>query len=197
MTKEWFEVRVKKFSPEEALGAKSGSNFLDSQSNSGVERNVGRKFSMGEPMKSAVPKASSDQEKIFRVLLVEDNLTFRQVVRDLLNYRFPSMVVDEATNGKEAMQIIHNHPPNLILMDIKLPGENGLELTRKITAKYPGMDVVILTSYDLPEYRQVAMQSGACSFVTKGSSTIDEIADLVDKFSKGSGRAGCGFPRAE
>ncbi len=121
------------------------------------------------------------------ILLVEDNLTFRQVVKDLLNYRFPSMVVEEASNGKEAMEIIDNHTPNLVLMDIKLPGENGLELTKKITTKNPGIDVIILTSYDLPEYRQAAMQNGARSFVTKGSSTIDEIADLVGNFMKGNG----------
>ncbi len=125
-------------------------------------------------------------EKTFRTLLVEDNLTFRQVVKDLLNYRFPSMVVEEASSGKEAMDIVENHSPNLILMDIKLPGENGLELTKKITAKFPDIDVVILTSYDLPEYRQAAMQNGARSFVTKGSSTIDEIADLVGNFIKES-----------
>jgi DNA-binding NarL/FixJ family response regulator len=144
---------------------------------------------MGEAMETSVQGASANLEKTFRTLLVEDNLTFRQVVKDLLNYRFPSMVVEEASNGKEAMEIIDNHTPNLVLMDIKLPGENGLELTKKITTKNPGIDVIILTSYDLPEYRQAAMQNGARSFVTKGSSTIDEIADLVGNFIKGNGTA--------
>ncbi len=138
-------------------------------------------------METSVQGAATNGEKTFRTLLVEDNLTFRQVVKDLLNYRFPSMVVEEASNGKEAMEIIENHTPNLVLMDIKLPGENGLELTKKITTKNPGIDVIILTSYDLPEYRQAAMQNGARSFVTKGSSTIDEIADLVGNFMKGDG----------
>ncbi len=138
-------------------------------------------------MENSIQGVSTDGEKTFRTLLVEDNLTFRQVVKDLLNYRFPSMVVEEASNGKEAMEIIDNHAPNLVLMDIKLPGENGLELTKKITTKNPAVDVIILTSYDLPEYRQAAMQNGARSFVTKGSSTIDEIADLVGNFIKGNG----------
>ncbi len=138
-------------------------------------------------MENSIQGVSTDGEKTFRTLLVEDNLTFRQVVKDLLNYRFPSMIVEEASNGKEAMEIIDNHAPNLVLMDIKLPGENGLELTKKITTKNPAVDVIILTSYDLPEYRQAAMQNGARSFVTKGSSTIDEIADLVGNFIKGNG----------
>ncbi len=138
-------------------------------------------------MENSVQGTSANGEKTFRTLLVEDNLTFRQVVKDLLNYRFPSMVVEEASNGKEAMEVIDNHTPDLVLMDIKLPGENGLELTKKITTKNPGIDVIILTSYDLPEYRQAAMQNGARSFVTKGSSTIDEIADLVGNFMKGNG----------
>jgi DNA-binding NarL/FixJ family response regulator len=143
---------------------------------------------MGEEMENSARGAFADGEKTFRTLLVEDNLTFRQVVKDLLNYRFPSMVVEEASNGKEAMEVIDNHAPNLVLMDIKLPGENGLELTKKITTRNPGIDVIILTSYDLPEYRQAAMQNGARSFVTKGSSTIDEIADLVGNFIKGNGK---------
>jgi DNA-binding NarL/FixJ family response regulator len=129
------------------------------------------------------PEATS-RKKIFRALLVEDNPTFRQVVKDLLDYRFPAIAVDEAANGKAAMEAIERHRPDLIFMDIKLPGENGLKLTQKIFLQYPDIHIFILTSYDLPEYRQAALQYGARSFITKGSSTIEEIADLVEKFIK-------------
>ena len=61
-------------------------------------------------------------------------------------------------------------------MDIRLPGENGLELTQKIKVIYPDVTVVILTSYDLPEYRQAARQSKADHFVSKDSPTSDLLA---------------------
>jgi DNA-binding NarL/FixJ family response regulator len=54
-------------------------------------------------------------------------------------------------------------------MDLRLPGENGLELTKKIKAQYPGIIIVILTNYDLPEYREAAYQCGADHFVSKDS----------------------------
>jgi two-component system response regulator DesR len=61
-------------------------------------------------------------------------------------------------------------------MDIRLPGESGLELAKKVKTNYPDVVVVILTSYDLPEYRQAALQSKADHFVTKDSPTQDFLA---------------------
>jgi DNA-binding NarL/FixJ family response regulator len=64
-------------------------------------------------------------------------------------------------------------------MDITLPGEDGLELTRKIKADYPGVIVIILTSHDSPVYRQAAIRSKANYFLSKGSIATDEIFKLV------------------
>jgi DNA-binding NarL/FixJ family response regulator len=65
-------------------------------------------------------------------------------------------------------------------MDVKLPGESGLELTKKTRAsKFDGL-IIILTSHDLPEYREAAKSCGADYFVSKGSSTAEEILTLVD-----------------
>lgn len=90
------------------------------------------------------------------------------------------MIVDEAENGKEAMQKVEDSIPHLIFMDIKLPDENGLEVTRKIKTRYTKIRVIILTSYDLPEYREAAEQYGADHFLGKGSSSREEIMALVD-----------------
>ena len=70
---------------------------------------------------------------MFRTMLVEDSSSFRQVVKNDLQDQFPSMEIIEAADGAEAFQKIDGRPPNLIFMDISLPGENGLELTRKIS----------------------------------------------------------------
>ena len=59
--------------------------------------------------------------------------------------------------------------PDTIFTDLRLPGANGLELTQKIKAQYPDTIVVIITNYDLPEYREAAFQSGADHFISKDS----------------------------
>ena len=104
-----------------------------------------------------------------RILIVEDNAFFLQFLKETLHSRFPSMDILEAANGDEAMQKIKTLPPNAIFMDLRLPGENGLELTKKIKAQHPNIIVVILTNYDLPEYREAAYQCGADHFLPKDS----------------------------
>jgi DNA-binding NarL/FixJ family response regulator len=124
---------------------------------------------------------------MFKTMLVEDSTSFRQVVKVNLQDQFPSMDIIEAADGIEAFKKIDSHPPNLILMDITLPGENGLELTRKIKADYPGVIVIILTSHESPEYREAAFRCKANYFLSKDSITSDEIFKLVKSIILGKG----------
>jgi DNA-binding NarL/FixJ family response regulator len=89
------------------------------------------------------------------------------------------MDIIEAADGVEALQKIDSYLPNLIFMDIRLPGENGLELTRKIKTNYPDIIIIILTSHDLPEYREAATQNKANYFFSKNSIATDEIFKFV------------------
>jgi len=116
---------------------------------------------------------------MFKTMLIEDSTSFRQLVKGNLQDQFPSMDIIEAADGVEAFQKIDSHPPNLIFTDIQLPGENGLELTRKIKADYPGVIIIILTSHDSPEYREAAIRCKANYFLSKGLITTDEIFKLV------------------
>ena len=117
----------------------------------------------------------------FKVMLVEDNDAFRRSFAGLLRSRFPSMVLDEAADGTEAMEKVEGFLPHLIFMDIKLPGQNGLEITKRIKALHPDINVVFLTSYDYPEYREAARACGAHCFLAKGSSTSQQIQDVVEE----------------
>jgi CheY-like chemotaxis protein len=128
-----------------------------------------------------------------RIFIVEDNAFFQQFLKETLHDRFPLADILEATNGEEALQRIKIFLPDAIFMDLRLPGENGLELTRKIKAQYPNISIVILTNYDLPEYRDAAHQSGADHFLSKDSflKMINSISsnrpmDQDDSNSKGS-----------
>jgi len=114
-----------------------------------------------------------------KILIVEDSTLFRQLLKETLHERFPSVEIHEAVNSEEALRKIETLRPNLVFMDIRLPGENGLELTRKVKTRYPNIVVIILTGYDLPEYRQASSQY-ADYFFSKDSSTADNIFTLVE-----------------
>ena len=124
---------------------------------------------------------------MLKTLIVEDNATFRQSLKATLETEFPLMVIEEAEDGKEAMERVTTFRPDLIFMDIKLPGETGLDLTKRIKTNDTSIVVIILTSYDLPEYREAAQQYGADYFVSKGSSTREEILELVRSLSSNPG----------
>jgi YesN/AraC family two-component response regulator len=116
---------------------------------------------------------------MLKTLIFEDSAFFRQLLKETLHSRFPSMDIAEAENGKDALQKVESLRPHLIFMDIKLPGENGLELTKKIKARYSDISIIILTSYDLPEYREAAREYQADHFLSKGASTKEDILTLV------------------
>lgn len=116
---------------------------------------------------------------MFRTMLVEDNASFRRILKDNLKDLFPSMEIIEAADGVEAFVKIGLHPPDLIFMDVRLPGENGLELTRRIKADHPDIVVIILTSYESPEYREAAIRFKADYFFSKDAIIDDEIYALV------------------
>jgi DNA-binding NarL/FixJ family response regulator len=114
-------------------------------------------------------------------MLVEDDDGFRGSLALLLKSAFPTILLEEAADGSEAIDKLKSLVPQLIFMDIKLPGQNGLEITKRIKALYPEIDVIILTSYDYPEYREAARASGASRFFSKGSLTSRQIEDVVEE----------------
>jgi DNA-binding NarL/FixJ family response regulator len=122
--------------------------------------------------------------KKFRILIVDDTVLFRQILKENLLKSFPTVAVDEAADGGEALRKVDALHPDLIFMDIKLPGENGLELTKKIKATHPNITIFILTSYDIPEYREAAFQYGADRFFCKSSLNQMELAEVVKSCQK-------------
>ena len=122
---------------------------------------------------------------MLRILLVEDNDLFREAFKKRLSDDFSSVEVEEAANGDEALKKIGGAPPHLIFMDIRLPGLNGLQLTQKVKKDFPGIKIALLTSYDLPEYRQAATQYGADRFFVKSSFKWDEVETLIKSITPG------------
>ncbi len=113
------------------------------------------------------------------VLIIENNDFFRRSFKEILKMYIPSLLVDESVDGADALTLIDQNFPDVVFMDIRLPGKNGLELTREIKGIHPNLVVSIFTSYDLPEYRKIAQKYGADHFILKDALTGAEIASMV------------------
>ena len=111
-----------------------------------------------------------------KALIVEDNAPFRHMLKEILRARFPTMSIEEERDGSELFSKINAFHPQIVFMDISLPRENGLVLTQEIKMNYSDIIVVLMASYDLPEYRQAATQSNADHFVSKDSPAQDFLA---------------------
>lgn len=122
--------------------------------------------------------------KKFRILIVDDNDFFRQTLKTTLQGSFPTITIDEAADGGTALQKVNGSLPDLIFMDIKLPEENGLQLTKKIKATHSKITIVILTTYDIPEFREGAPQYGADRFLAKDSLNQIGLEVLVKSYLK-------------
>ena len=120
------------------------------------------------------------REKMTEVLIVDDNAAFRNMIKQILLSRFPSMTIREAADGTQAIKELGEKAPDIIFMDVRLPGENGLSLTKRIKAAYPKIVIIIITSYDSPEYREAALEAGADSFVSKTDSNATDILEKIE-----------------
>ena len=118
---------------------------------------------------------------MFNTLLVEDNASYRQTLSDVLLLHFPSIGIDEASDGWEALCKVEYHRPDLIFMDIHLPGASGLDITKEIKRVYNGIVIVILSSNGQQEYRQQAYRNGADYFISKDDAyCMESILTRVD-----------------
>jgi two-component system response regulator EvgA len=129
-------------------------------------------------------------------MLVEDHAAFRNMVRDDLLSRFSAIKVIEASNGEEAIKGLASNPADLIFMDISLPGQNGIMLTKEIKGDNQNPAVIMLSEYDLDSYRKAALQSGANGFIGKDAVDLAaQISTVVSCFhgarEAGRSKPGC------
>jgi two-component system, NarL family, response regulator DevR len=102
-----------------------------------------------------------------RLLLVDDHEVVRLGLRALLEHHPQFEVVGEAANSKETMEMVEAIKPDIVLLDIRLPGVSGVEVCEEITQKYPDVRVIILTSYAEDEMLFSAIRAGASGYVLK------------------------------
>ena len=117
---------------------------------------------------------------MFRILIVEDNIKLRRRIKRILISKLPFLSVAEASDEKETFSEIEKKRPDLVVMDIQLAAESGLNLTKKIKMRYPEIPVAINTNNDSPEYENAAVEVGADYFLSKKSNTINDLALLAE-----------------
>ena len=113
-----------------------------------------------------------------KVLVADDHTILRQGIKALLDNQEGIEVIGEAKDGREALAIIEETLPDVILMDIAMPGLNGLEATRRIKKKFPRMKVLVLTMYTNEEYIFQILNAGANGYLVKETAFQDLISAI-------------------
>ena len=114
-----------------------------------------------------------------RVVIVDDHPAMRAALRDALEDE-GATVVGEADEGSAGVELTARLEPDVVLMDLRLPGISGLEATRQIKQLRPAVQVLILTAYDDPELDREAIAVGAYAFLVKGCQ-VQRICQLTDQ----------------
>lgn len=111
-----------------------------------------------------------------RVLIAEDHAIVRAGVRMLLESQPDIQVIGEAENGRQALDLVAQLNPDLVLMDVAMPEMNGLEATQRIKEAFPGVQVLVLTMHEDERYFFQILQAGASGYVVKGASPADLLS---------------------
>ena len=122
--------------------------------------------------------------EVIRLLLVDDHPVVRKGTRDVLEGESDLLVVGEAESGEQAIVQSRARRPDVILMDVSMPGMNGIEATRRIKAEQPGVGVLVLTSYDDDAYVFALLEAGAAGYILKNA-TEDELLGAVRAVAAG------------
>lgn len=121
---------------------------------------------------------------VIRILLAEDHLLMRDGLRALLDVQDDMTIIGDVSDGADAVTQALDRGPDVVLMDVGLPGLNGIEAARKIRAERPDIEVIMLTMHDDAATVDRALRAGARGFMVKGCG-IDELRDAIRTVRRG------------
>src|SRR5437899_2210707 len=120
-----------------------------------------------------------------RILLVDDHVIVRQGLRALLEAEANLIVVGEADTGRQGIELAEKLKPEVVIMDIAMPGLNGLEASRQILEKVPGTQVLVLSSYSDDEYVRQLIEWGVAGYLLK-QTAANELIKAVREVKSGN-----------
>jgi len=114
-----------------------------------------------------------------KLLILEDHELLRKMIYDMLKRHFPSDHIISYSNGEDAIEEIKKSPVDIAVIDIHLPGKNGMQITQQLRITWPDAIIIIYTNYDIPEYRDNSIKSGADYFLSKESHMPYDLVQLI------------------
>lgn len=121
---------------------------------------------------------------IINVVLADDHVLVRDGIKALLEDQTGIVVIDEASNGIEALEVIKVNKPDVLIVDIRMPEMNGIEVVRAVSASYKDVRTLVLSMHDSEEYVVQAIQAGADGYLLKGASK-EEFLKALNKVAAG------------
>ncbi|NNC49872.1 MAG: response regulator transcription factor [Flaviramulus sp.] len=122
---------------------------------------------------------------VIKVVLADDHVLVRDGIKALLEDQSGIVVIDEASDGKEALEVIKINKPHVLIVDIRMPEMNGIEVVAEITKLYPDVKTLVLSMHDSEEYVVQAIQAGADGYLLKGASK-EEFLKALHNVASGS-----------
>lgn len=116
--------------------------------------------------------------RIRSIMIVEDHVATAKALLSLLKETFPDVQFDVATSAEDALALYDVHPPEVVIMDISLPGMNGIEATRRIKARHPEARVIMHSGKDMLLFQTESANAGASAFVSKRD-TATKLATVI------------------
>jgi len=113
-----------------------------------------------------------------RVLIVDDQLPFRRAAEAVVESTETFVVVGTVASGEEALTAVESLRPDLVLMDVNLPGISGVEASRRVRATHPDVVVVLLSSYDEAEFLDMTPDCGSSAYVPKSAFGPDRLEEV-------------------
>jgi DNA-binding NarL/FixJ family response regulator len=124
----------------------------------------------------------TDQRK--RIVLIDDHALVRQGLEQLLNLGEEFVVCEEAGDAEEGIELVREIQPDAVVVDVELPGADGIELTTQLLSEFPHLVVITLSAHDEPELAIRAMNAGAMAYVVKSEGIDALLAALRDAFNR-------------
>ena len=122
-------------------------------------------------------------EEIMNVVLVDDSLLVRERVANIISEIPGVKVIGEAGNSREAIAVVRNTNPDVVILDIKMPGESGLQVLRKLRKEFAELKIIMLTNYSDSQYKAECLMHGADYFLSK-SDEFDKLPEVFSKLGK-------------